>query len=91
MFSLKDSSTILGLKKKHKSYPPLKDYPLCYPQDSQSSTTVVRQNHNFYAFRFFACEFLNLVNVLFQIYFIDFFLDGEFTTYGSEVSFDPII
>jgi len=47
--------------------------------------TENRQNHNFYAFRFFACEFLNLVNVLFQIYFMDFFLDGEFTTYGSEV------
>ena len=91
MISLKDSSTILGLKKKHKAYPPLNDYPLCYPQDYQSLTTDVRQNHNFYAFRFFACEFLNLANVLFQIYFIDFFLDGEFTTYGSEVSFDPII
>jgi len=47
--------------------------------------TENRHNHNFYAFRFFACEFLNLANVLFQIYFMDFFLGGEFTTYGSEV------
>uniref|UniRef100_U5EUV3 Innexin n=1 Tax=Corethrella appendiculata TaxID=1370023 RepID=U5EUV3_9DIPT len=41
--------------------------------------------HNFYAIRFFICEFLNLINVFGQIYFMDFFLDGEFTTYGSEV------
>uniref|UniRef100_A0A224XSQ0 Innexin n=2 Tax=Panstrongylus TaxID=65342 RepID=A0A224XSQ0_9HEMI len=40
---------------------------------------------NFYAIRFFICEVLNFVNVLAQIYFMDFFLDGEFTTYGSDV------
>jgi hypothetical protein len=47
--------------------------------------TENRGSHNFYAFRFFACEVLNLVNVLFQIYFMDVFLDGQFTTYGSDV------
>jgi len=47
--------------------------------------TENRRNHNFYALRFFACEFLNLVNVIFQIWFMDFFLGGEFSTYGSEV------
>lgn len=41
--------------------------------------------HNFYAIRFFICEVLNFINVLGQIYFMDFFLDGEFSTYGSEV------
>lgn len=41
--------------------------------------------HNFYAFRFFICEALNFVNVIGQIYFMDFFLDGEFSTYGSDV------
>jgi innexin len=41
--------------------------------------------HNFYAFRFFICEALNFINVLGQIYFMDFFLDGEFSTYGSDV------
>merc|ERR1711997_1280517 len=30
-------------------------------------------------------ELLNLVNVIGQIYFMDFFLGGEFTTYGSDV------
>lgn len=41
--------------------------------------------HNFYAFRFFICEALNFINVVGQIYFMDFFLDGEFSTYGSDV------
>ncbi|XP_046984394.1 innexin inx2 [Schistocerca americana] len=40
---------------------------------------------NFYAYRFFICEALNFVNVVGQIYFMDLFLDGEFTTYGSDV------
>lgn len=40
---------------------------------------------NFYAFRFFICEALNFVNVVGQIFFMDFFLDGEFSTYGSDV------
>lgn len=40
---------------------------------------------NFYAYRFFLCEVLNFVNCVGQIYFMDFFLDGEFTTYGSDV------
>ncbi|CAH1111012.1 unnamed protein product [Psylliodes chrysocephalus] len=40
---------------------------------------------NFYAFRFFICEVLNFVNVVGQIFFMDFFLDGEFSTYGSDV------
>lgn len=40
---------------------------------------------NFYAFRFFICEFLNFVNVVGQIFFMDLFLDGEFSTYGSDV------
>jgi len=47
--------------------------------------TECRHSHNFYAYRFFFCEFLNLFNVVFQIFFMDFFLGGQFTTYGSEV------
>ena len=38
-----------------------------------------------YAMRFFACEILNFINVIGQIYFIDFFLNGEFLTYGTDV------
>ena len=44
-----------------------------------------RNNHDFYTFRFFFCELLNLINVIGQIYFVDFFLGGEFSTYGSDV------
>jgi hypothetical protein len=44
-----------------------------------------RHNHNFYAFRFFFCELLNFINVVGQIYLMDVFLGGEFTTYGSDV------
>ncbi|XP_015108560.1 innexin inx2 [Diachasma alloeum] len=40
---------------------------------------------NFYAYRFFLCEVLNFINCVGQIYFMDFFLDGEFTTYGADV------
>lgn len=40
---------------------------------------------NFYAIRFFICEALNFINVVGQIYFMDFFLDGEFTNYGADV------
>jgi len=47
--------------------------------------TDTRHDHNSYTFRFFFCELLNFVNVVGQIYFMDFFLGGEFTTYGSDV------
>ncbi|XP_043283162.1 innexin inx2-like [Venturia canescens] len=43
-------------------------------------------NHNFYAFRFFICELLNFVNVTGQIYLLDVFLDGQFSSYGASVS-----
>ena len=44
--------------------------------------------HNWYAIKFYFCEFLNFVNVIGQIFLMDFFLGGEFTTYGSEVNID---
>ncbi|CAG0919834.1 unnamed protein product [Notodromas monacha] len=40
---------------------------------------------NFYALRFFLCELLNFANVIGQIYFMDTFLGGEFTSYGWDV------
>jgi hypothetical protein len=42
-------------------------------------------SHNYYAFKYFLCELLNFANVVGQIYFMDMFLGGEFTTYGSDV------
>uniref|UniRef100_A0A0K2UID2 Innexin n=1 Tax=Lepeophtheirus salmonis TaxID=72036 RepID=A0A0K2UID2_LEPSM len=47
--------------------------------------SVNRFNHQFYTLKFFFCELLNFINVISQIFFTDFFLGGQFTTYGSEV------
>jgi len=44
-----------------------------------------RGTHSFYCLKFFLCEILNLANVVGQIYFTDFFLGYEFSTYGTEV------
>jgi len=44
-----------------------------------------RGTHYFYALRFFALEVYNFANVICQMYFIDFFLGGEFQTYGMDV------
>ncbi len=41
--------------------------------------------HRDWASKFFVCEFLNLVNVVAQIFITDAFLGGEFTKYGVEV------
>merc|ERR1719400_695000 len=40
-----------------------------------------RGTHFSYALRFFALEVYNFTNVICQMYFIDFFLGGEFQTY----------
>ena len=42
-------------------------------------------SHNSYVAKYVACEVLNFINVLFQIYFMDMFLNGQFTQYGLEV------
>ena len=42
-------------------------------------------SHNFYVAKYIICEILNLVNVLCQIYFMDYFLGGQFLTYGMDV------
>ncbi|XP_014361643.1 innexin inx2 [Papilio machaon] len=42
--------------------------------------------HNMYALRFAFCEFLNLANVIGQIFLLDIFLDGSFRDYGAAVA-----
>merc|ERR1719471_2863808 len=44
-----------------------------------------RGSHSLYAYQFVFCEFLNLFNIFLQAYLIDWFLGGEFTTYGTDV------
>ena len=41
--------------------------------------------HNVWAVRLYLSELLLLVNVIGNIYFIDTFLGGEFSTYGLQV------
>ena len=43
--------------------------------------------HNYWAIRMFFCELLFLVNVIANIFLIDAFLGGEFSSYGIEVLF----
>lgn len=43
------------------------------------------RHHSTYAYKYLLCELMNLVNVIGQIYFVDYFLGGEFTTYGVDV------
>lgn len=47
--------------------------------------------HNFWALKMLFIEFLNLINVIGNIFFLDVFLGGEFSTYGVQVwpSDDP--
>merc|ERR1719400_1893092 len=47
--------------------------------------TLNRGAHGMYALRFFGVEILNFIHVIGQIYFTDFFLGYEFTTYGTDV------
>jgi len=44
-----------------------------------------RGSHFTYFLRFLMCEVLNMVNVVGQMYLMDRFLGGEFTTYGLKV------
>lgn len=41
--------------------------------------------HNLYALRYLVCEFLCLLNILGQMFFMNWFLGGEFLTYGYQV------
>jgi len=45
----------------------------------------MRGGHFMYMMKFVGCEALNLINVLGQMYFMDRFLGGEFSTYGLKV------
>jgi len=43
------------------------------------------KHHNFWAYRYFFCELLSLINVCGQMFLLDRFFDGTFFTYGIEV------
>lgn len=41
--------------------------------------------HSFYAYRFFLCEFLNVIVAIGQFYVTNYFLGSNFSTYGMDV------
>lgn len=41
--------------------------------------------HRWYALKYFFCELLCLLNLVFQMEFMDWFLDGEYLTFGYDV------
>ena len=71
------------------------DCHLCGEQSAQVTTCLKRRlhivfetyyfSHNIYVYKFILCELLNLVNVLGQMWLMDVFFNGQFTTYGLEV------
>lgn len=44
-----------------------------------------RKRHRTYLYYFLTCELMNFLNVIMQIYLVDEFLGGTFTTYGLDV------
>lgn len=45
----------------------------------------IEQRHKLYAIRYWACEFLCLINIILQMWMMDRFFDGEFLSYGWRV------
>uniref|UniRef100_A0A182PH00 Innexin n=3 Tax=Cellia TaxID=44534 RepID=A0A182PH00_9DIPT len=41
--------------------------------------------HNWWAYRYYVCEFLSLCNVIGQMFLMNRFFDGEFMTFGLDV------
>jgi len=49
-----------------------------------------RGDHNSYAFRYFICEILNVVHVYVQFAFINWFIGGNYWSYGLDVLADMV-
>ena len=71
------------------------DCHLCGEQSAQVTTSSKKRlhivfstyyfSHNIYVYKFILCEFLNLVNIVGQMYLMDVFFNGHFTSYGSDI------
>ncbi|XP_077292829.1 optic ganglion reduced isoform X1 [Arctopsyche grandis] len=44
-----------------------------------------KKSHKMYAFRYWACELLCLINIILQLWMMDSFFNGEFLSYGLRV------
>ena len=74
----------------------LHDFSAVSPEPDAESTKGKRKvianyitrnvkTHNLYVYKFIFCEFLNLVNIVGQMYLMDVFFNGHFTSYGSDI------
>ncbi|XP_003740929.1 innexin shaking-B [Galendromus occidentalis] len=54
-------------------------------EPSDTARSIWTGGFNNYMFRYVACEFLCLINVVAQLFVMNRFLDGEFTTFGLDV------
>jgi len=68
------------------------DKPMIDSESSKDRRTVIVnwvtrtiRSHNLYVYKFVFCEVLNFINIVGQMYLMDSFLGGQFTTYGLDV------
>lgn len=69
---------------------PMLDEDLFKAQEAQKSRLTKylathMKRHNILFFQFIFCEFLNFLNVILQLWVLNLFLDGQFSTYGVDV------
>lgn len=68
------------------------NYGICPEKQRESQKATLLEylrryfrRHNFYAFRYWFCEFLCLININVQLYLMNKFFGGEFLSYGWKV------
>jgi len=66
--------------------------PLMPPEEKKAEVQLLSsyiiaslRKNDYYFYNYLTCEIMNLVNVLGQIYFMDAFLGGEFSSFGLDV------
>lgn len=75
--------------KNFRSLPGYKFTHSCLPKRFVTLSTYITHHmnaHKWWAYKFFLCELLNLCVVVATLFFTDWFLGGEFLTYGTSVS-----
>nr|XP_023026317.1 innexin inx2-like [Leptinotarsa decemlineata] len=71
--------------------------PLSANWNSASRDTLIKYllsekySHNIYTIRYCLCEVLNFINVIVQIYFMDWFVSGNFSLYGIEHASNKLV
>ncbi|XP_045503945.1 innexin inx1 [Colias croceus] len=65
---------------------------ICHAEEKEKKKDVIigylirhERRHKLYAFRYWGCEMLCLVNIVVQMWMMDSFFNGEFLSYGTRV------